>query len=363
MTATPADAPPVSDVPEPHAKTAADRIRAVGNWARDTGLGITGFTVVLIVALAGWTASFIGLHQFGMAHMALTDTEAWLVPVTFDGAAGGLSLVVFRASIHGRGAALWRMLIIAFTGLSSWINWVHLADPTGRWIACYMPPSAVILFEGLMSEARAAAARRSGSERPRVHPLRWFMDRSGTWAIYRSYVLGIELPEALQEAAGNLDGKAAQPATEPAPAVAAPVVGSSVGPGDGSSTEHGLPVDGSTAGTVAGNGDSSRQDAAPSGAGTPTRPVDSDPVQPSVSRRQKPARSGVGRKAPRRPLGEWVEIAGPVFHDEFRRLKRMPTANEFAAAIKAARLGTVSDTTAKTIRAEILDRTDVPALD
>jgi hypothetical protein len=211
MTTAEADEPPTSSIgdifqPEPgQAKTsAADRVRAVGNWARDTGLGITGFVVVLIVALAGWTASFIGLHNFGMTHMALDQDTAWLVPITFDGAAGGLSLVVFRASINARGASLWRLLIVVFTALSSWINWEHITDPTGRWIAAFMPPAAVILFEGLMSEARAAAARRDGSERPRVHLLRWFVDRSGTWAIYRAYILGIELPDALKEAAAGI---------------------------------------------------------------------------------------------------------------------------------------------------------------
>lgn len=194
--------------PAQPAQARGDRWRTVGHWLRDTGLGITGFVVVLGVALSGWTASFIGLHQFGVQHMGLSDTASWLVPITFDGAAGGLSLVVFRASINGRGASLWRALIVVFTVLSSWINWQHIPDPTGRWIASFMPPAAVILFEGLMSEARAAAARRDGQERPRLHPLRWYMDRKGTWAIYRAYVLGIELPDALKGAAGEVAASA-----------------------------------------------------------------------------------------------------------------------------------------------------------
>ena len=198
QTATPRRQPEPAAEPGTSGPTLADRARSVAQWARDTGLGIAGFVVVLVVALAGWSASFIGLHQFGMVHMNLTDSEAWLVPITFDGAAGGLSLVVFRASINGRSAALWRLLIVVFTALSSWINFVHIDDVSGRWIACYMPPSAVILFEGLMSEARAAFERREGKLRPRVHPVRWFVDRAGTWSIYRSYVLGLELPEHLQ---------------------------------------------------------------------------------------------------------------------------------------------------------------------
>ncbi|WP_329131588.1 GIY-YIG nuclease family protein [Streptomyces sp. NBC_01476] len=74
-------------------------------------------------------------------------------------------------------------------------------------------------------------------------------------------------------------------------------------------------------------------------------------------------RSQAAKRAPRRSMTEWVELAGPIFHAEFKSLRRQPTANEFATAIEAAGLGLVSDSTAKNIRTEILDRTDVPALD
>lgn len=352
MTANQADAQPGIDVPEPRATTtAADRLRAVGNWARDTGLGITGFVVVLIVALAGWTASFIGLHNFGMTHMGLNADTAWLVPITFDGAAAGLSLVVFRASINARGASLWRLLIVVFTALSSWINWEHITDPTGRWIAAFMPPAAVILFEGLMSEARAAAARRDGSERPRVHLLRWFVDRSGTWAIYRAYILGIELPDALKEAAANLvrePRSVDQPSTE----VAAEWPTGELPSVDEKATETGD-----------GNDDSGRPNEHASDDGSADETDGGKAPKPSPKPRRLPLRSVAGKKAPRRSLDEWVDLAAPIFHAEFGRLKRMPTANEFATAIQDARLGIVSDTRAKSIRAEILDRTELPALD
>jgi hypothetical protein len=180
-----------------------ERVRTAALWLRDTGLGGFGFVLVLVVAVSGWAASFIGLHDFGMQHMGLSETTAWLVPITFDGAPAGLSIVVLRAATHGRPATVWRLLIVAFTGLSSWINYEHIDDPLGREVASFMPPSAVILFEGLMSEARAAAARRNGRTAPRLHPLRWVFDRQGTLAIVRSYVLGLELPEPLQQAAAD----------------------------------------------------------------------------------------------------------------------------------------------------------------
>lgn len=69
-----------------------------------------------------------------------------------------------------------------------------------------------------------------------------------------------------------------------------------------------------------------------------------------------------GKRAPRRSLAEWVDLAGPAFHLERDRLGRQPTADEFATAICAAGLGRVSGSTAKTIRSGILDRTDLPQL-
>jgi len=75
------------------------------------------------------------------------------------------------------------------------------------------------------------------------------------------------------------------------------------------------------------------------------------------------SRSRAAKKAPRRSLDEWVDAAAPIFHIEFARLRRNPTATEFASALAAAGLGVVSDSTAKNIRAEILDRAPLPSLD
>jgi hypothetical protein len=198
---------------KPNLSRLAEQARAVALWARDSGLGGTGFLVVLIVALAGWAASFIGLHNFGMTHMSLTHSEAWLVPITFDGAPAGLSIVVMRASTHGRSALLWRLLIIAFTALSSWINYQHIDDSLGRSVAAFMPPAAVILFEGLMSEARHAAQRRGGSVMERVHPLRWFFDRKGTLDLYRRHILGLPVPKSMATASATPAAAGKAPAT------------------------------------------------------------------------------------------------------------------------------------------------------
>ncbi|GGX40477.1 hypothetical protein [Streptomyces noursei] len=110
----------------------------------------------------------------------------------------------------------------------------------------------------------------------------------------------------------------------------------------------------------------------PTGASNTAKTSANKPAQPATTAAKKaPAKRATvrARKAKkaappkRRSLDEWVELAAPVFRSEFTRLRRNPTANEFATAIKSAGLGEVSDSTAKNIRAEILDRTELPALD
>lgn len=98
--------------------------------------------------------------------------------------------------------------------------------------------------------------------------------------------------------------------------------------------------------------------------GTPAKKPAPVAKKPAQQPRQKAANSTAKKAASkRRSLDEWVADAGPVFHDEFARLRRNPTAAEFATAIQKAGLGKVSDSTAKNIRAEILDRAPLPELD
>lgn len=75
-----------------------------------------------------------------------------------------------------------------------------------------------------------------------------------------------------------------------------------------------------------------------------------------------PRQKSASEKAPRRSMAEWVALAEPIFHSEFKRLKRNPTASEFADALSKAGHGRPSDSTAKNIRTEILDRAELPAL-
>lgn len=119
---------------------------------------------------------------------------------------------------------------------------------------------------------------------------------------------------------------------------------------------------------------SSGGEVAPTDAPTGGASGDSEATEPApIPRQRQPrsgaskSRSGAGRKRQtqrtRRSMTEWVELAGPLFHQEMDRLHRQPTGDEFAEAIERAGLGSVSPSTAKNIRTEILDRAPVPALD
>lgn len=104
---------------------------------------------------------------------------------------------------------------------------------------------------------------------------------------------------------------------------------------------------------------SDRQDAAPVAANkAPT-----GAKKPAPGRRQQPAKKAPAGASKRRSMDEWVELASPVFHAEFARLRRNPTADEFATAIAKNGLGKVSPSTAKNVRTEILDRTELPSLE
>jgi hypothetical protein len=209
-----------------HAQTKSTHRRR--DALRDNGLATAAMILVVAVAVAGWSASFISLHEFATAHMGLKSRPAWLVPSTFDGAALGLSLLAFRAAIYGRASLGSLIFVYGFTGLSSWINWVHIDDPRGRFVASLLPVAAVLVFGKVLREAREAFERRNGKVVFKVRGglllLRWFVDRPGTRAAIRSQILGIPVQALIGLGADALARKAAEQlaadgTTETAPAV------------------------------------------------------------------------------------------------------------------------------------------------
>lgn len=186
---------------------------------RDNGLATAAMVLVVAVAVAGWSASFISLHGFAMAHMGLTARAAWLVPSTFDGAALSLSLLSFRAAIYGRASFGSLLYVYGFTGLSSWINWVHIDDRAGgKFVASLLPIAAVLVFGKVLKEAREAYERRHGKQVFKVRPgllvLRWFADRRGTRAAIRTQILDIPVEALIGLGAGNLAREARESAPQ-----------------------------------------------------------------------------------------------------------------------------------------------------
>jgi hypothetical protein len=190
---------------------------------RDNGLATFAMVLVVGVAVAGWSASFISLHEFAQHHMNLTERTAWLVPSTFDGAALGLSLLAFRAAIYGRASLGSLLYVYGFTGLSSWINWVHIDDRAGgKFVSALLPIAAVLVFGKVLKEAREAYERRNGKAVFKVRPglllLRWTMDRPGTRSAIRSQILDIPVQALIGLGAGSLarDARAATAVANPA---------------------------------------------------------------------------------------------------------------------------------------------------
>lgn len=179
------------------------RAAATGLWVRDTGLGMVGVAILIVVAVAGWSGSSLGLARYAAEHMGFEGWTQWLTPVSFDGASVGLSFAAFRAAINGRSAPVTRASVAAFTALSSWMNYQRITDPTGRIIAALLPVAGVVLLESLLSEARRAYERRrfGDQRRPRIHPLRIVFDWMGTWRLFRAIVMAVPLPATAPVAA------------------------------------------------------------------------------------------------------------------------------------------------------------------
>jgi hypothetical protein len=162
---------------------------------------------VACAAVAGWAASFVGLHGFALAQMhGYTVLTAWLVPGSFDGAAFACSVLVYRASIFGRSAMRGRVLMYLFTALSGWINWHFQVDPLGQWVASALPFAAVLVFDTVLSDLRAEWETSHGQQAFRLRLgllwLRWLVDRRGTWSAFRATLIAVPVTDLV--GLGNL---------------------------------------------------------------------------------------------------------------------------------------------------------------
>lgn len=159
-------------------------------------LGRLSLIPTAAAAVAGWSASFIGLHGFAVRQMAgFTADTAWLVPGAFDLSAFGSTVLVYRASINGRSGFRSRVMMYLFTALSAWINWIHQTSGAARFVACVLPVAAVIVFDGLAAEYRADWEADHGRKAFRMRLglllLRRMVDKEGTRAAFREQITAI----------------------------------------------------------------------------------------------------------------------------------------------------------------------------
>ncbi|MBQ6643918.1 MAG: DUF2637 domain-containing protein, partial [Saccharopolyspora sp.] len=163
-------------------------------------LSVAALIFVAAAAVMGWGASFVGLHEYGMQSMAgFTNVTAWLVPATFDGAAFACTLMTYRSSINGRSAVRGRILMWAFTGVSSWINWIHQPSQEAQIVAAGLPIAAVAVCDVVLLELRADYEAKHGMRGFRLRPgllvLRWMVDRKSTSVAFRNKVIDIPVEE------------------------------------------------------------------------------------------------------------------------------------------------------------------------
>lgn len=160
----------------------------------------TVLAFVALAAVAGWAASFVGLHGFALGTMVgYTSITGWLVPGSFDGAAFACSVLVYRASIYGRSALRGRMLMYLFTAVSGWINWHFQVNPLAQWVGCALPFAAILVFDVVLTDLRAEWEIRHGKAAFRLRlgllALRWVVDRRGTWAAFRSTLIAVPVTD------------------------------------------------------------------------------------------------------------------------------------------------------------------------
>ena len=159
----------------------------------ETIIGRLGYVLLVVVSIVSWSLSAKHLHSWGMLGMKESNNSAWLVPATYDLAPLGLSLVVFQARRKGRSAFVWRLFIVSFMSVSSWINWTSAAgQSTGsHLIAASLPIAAVVLFEALMWQVHRDAMDKvyEGQPIPRVPLLAWFVDTKRAFAVTKSNAL------------------------------------------------------------------------------------------------------------------------------------------------------------------------------
>lgn len=308
------------------------------------------FVIVALTVAAFWL-SYAHLHAVAASHgLASSAARSWAWPATLDLFIVAGELLMLRASL-ARATDWWAIgLTVVGSGGSIALNvfGVGGSDPLAYVVAAVPPTAALLAFGALMRQVHSLLAEHGGpaiilTVPEMAAPRRQYEICSGASGRF-------DLAADLARLVAPTGATPTDSSTPPPVADLPPTVATTGAP------ELSPPVANTPPPTVDSPTANRRQEASTT--------ADSAPAALAASPRQRtPRASASAKKNTRRSMTEWVELAGPVFHEEFERLRRQPTGDEFAEAIKKARLGTVSASTAKNIRAEILDRAELPVLD
>jgi hypothetical protein len=140
--------------------------------------------------------SFASLAAWGRDALGLTEAQAWLVPLSLDGAAFASAIIVATAAAHGRGGGLARFMLWACTLGSAAANARHGAAVGGDAVALGLAP---IFATGMLEVALRFFHREALEARGAVQPplprfglVRWLRFPAETWAAWSAALrLGI----------------------------------------------------------------------------------------------------------------------------------------------------------------------------
>jgi Protein of unknown function (DUF2637) len=152
---------------------------------------VIGYGTLALVEACVASMSWAGLSGWAHASLHLTGIPALMVPISLDGAAAASAFLALRAVIRGDSAAGARMMVVAFTAASAYLNWhhadTHYADSAAALFFAGMSIAVLALFELALRELRRTSLRAIGAvERPiaKFRALRWLRFPRETFAAW-----------------------------------------------------------------------------------------------------------------------------------------------------------------------------------
>jgi hypothetical protein len=151
-------------------------------------LAVAGYALLALVEIAVAAMSWTGLMGFAEDTLRLSGLQALAVPVSLDGAAAALAFLTLRSVIRAESATGRRVMVLAFTLASAYINWHHgitaYADGAAPLFFAGMSVAVLAVFDSVVREVRRTALGVIGAVEaptPRFRALRWARFPRETW--------------------------------------------------------------------------------------------------------------------------------------------------------------------------------------